>query len=207
MEAQVILNGELTGRLIRANGTEFDIGLLSATRFTRKVFVDAPKHYLRKMWQWMKSVGIFNGLVTFGAFIGMLCYGIGDGSMVAIVTTAGATYMATDFASAGVTPTISGFKFHDAGTGSTAAAVTDTALGTAWGGARITGTPTNPSAQVYRSVATIPFTGTFAITEWGLFSASSSGTLWDRRVFSAINVVNGDSIQFTYNLTVPNSGS
>jgi hypothetical protein len=56
-------------------------------------------------------------------------------------------------------------------------------------------------------VATFNFTSTLAITEWGLFSASTSGTLWDRRTFSAINVANGDSIQFTYTLTVPAGGS
>jgi len=39
------------------------------------------------------------------------------------------------------------------------------------------------------------------VTEHGLFNASSAGTLMDRTVFSAINVVNGDSIQFTYELT------
>jgi len=124
-----------------------------------------------------------------------------------IVTNAGVNYMASDFASGGVTPTISGFKFHDAGTGTGAAAVTDTALGIPWGGARVTGTPSNPTANQYRSVATISFTGTFAITEWGLFSAATVGTLWDRRVFAAINVVNGDSIQFTYTLTVNAGGT
>jgi hypothetical protein len=124
-----------------------------------------------------------------------------------LVTTAGVNYMASDFASGGVTPTISGFKFHDCGTGTTAAAVGDTALQTAAGTARVSGTASNPSANVYQSVATIAFTSTLAITEWGLFSASSAGTLWDHRVFSAINVVNGDSIQFTYKLTVNNGGS
>jgi len=29
----------------------------------------------------------------------------------------------------------------------------------------------------------------------------------DRRVFAAINVANGDSIQFTYNLTIASGGS
>jgi hypothetical protein len=125
-----------------------------------------------------------------------------------IVTTAGVTYMASDFASGGATPTISGFKYHDCGTNtSPAEGIGNTALGTPWGGARVIGTPTNPTAQVYRSVATIAFNNTFGIVEWGLFSAATVGTLWDRRVFAAINVVNGDSIQFTYNLTVNSGGT
>lgn len=159
MEAQVILHGELNACLIRQNGEVKDYGTVNSQSFTRKIFVEAPKQYLRRMWNWMRKTGIISGLISFSVFIGMLLYGVGDQYLVSIVTTAGATYMATDFASGGVSPTISGFKFHDAGTGSTAAAVGDTGLGTPWGGARVSGTASNPSAQVYRTVATIPFTG------------------------------------------------
>lgn len=127
--------------------------------------------------------------------------------MVGIVTTAGVTYMATDFASGGVSPTISGFKFHDSGTGTTAAATSDTGLQTPTGIARVTGTGTNPSATVYRSAATITYNNTYAVTEWGLFSAAASGTLWDRRVFTAKNVVNLDTVSFTYNLTISAGGT
>ena len=122
-----------------------------------------------------------------------------------LVTVAGVNYMASDFASGGVTPTISGFKFHASGTGTNAAANTDTALQTDSGVARVSGTASNPSANIYKSVATMSYVSTLAITEWGLFSASTVGTLWDRRVFSAINVVSGDSIQFSYSLTIPSN--
>jgi hypothetical protein len=46
------------------------------------------------------------------------------------------------------------------------------------------------------------------VTEHGIFSqaATGGGTLWDRSVFSAINVVSGDSIQFTYTCTVSSGG-
>lgn len=124
-----------------------------------------------------------------------------------LVTTTGVNYMASDFASGGVTPTISGFKFHDSGTGATAAAIGDTALQTGTGNARVSGTASNPSANIYQSVATLPYSGTAAITEWGIFSASTVGTMWDHRVFSAINVINGDSIQFTYKLTIAAGGT
>ena len=79
-------------------------------------------------------------------------------------------------------------------------------LQTAFGGARVAGTQDNGTSKHYKSVATIPFTSTLAITEHGLFSASTSGTLWDHSVFAAINVVSGDSIQFTYDLTINDGG-
>lgn len=99
----------------------------------------------------------------------------------------------------------SSYKYHDSGTGTTAEAVGDTALVTAVE-SRATGTQTESSATVYQSVGTVSYTGTRAITEHGLFSASTGATLMDRTVFSAINVVSGDSIQFTYSLTCSAGG-
>jgi len=95
------------------------------------------------------------------------------------------------------------FRFHDSGVGTTAEAIGDTDLVTKVETGRVSGTQTEGAANVYRSVGTIPYTATRAITEHGLFNAASAGTLMDRTVFAAINVVNGDSIQFTYELTLP----
>jgi hypothetical protein len=39
-----------------------------------------------------------------------------------------------------------------------------------------------------------------AITEAGLFDATSAGNMLIRSVFSAVNVVSGDSIAFTFGL-------
>lgn len=97
------------------------------------------------------------------------------------------------------------YKYHDCGEGSTAEANTQTALVTPFGGSRVAGTQVaggTGTAPTYTSVATINFTGTKAIVEHAVFNASSSGTMLDRSVFSAVNVVNGDSIQFTYVLTL-----
>lgn len=95
------------------------------------------------------------------------------------------------------------FKFHDSGVGTTAENVTDTDIETTDGESRATGTQTEgASANIYRSVGTISYTTTKAITEHGLFSQLTGTTLMDRTVFTAVNVVNGDSIQFTYELTV-----
>jgi hypothetical protein len=96
---------------------------------------------------------------------------------------------------------IENMNWHDCGTGVGAENQTDTGLGTPFGGSRVSGTQSEPSSNQYRTTATIPFTSTLAITEHGIFSASSGGTLWDRSVFSAVNVVNGESIQFQYTLT------
>ncbi len=99
---------------------------------------------------------------------------------------------------------ISLFRFHDCGTGVTAEAIGDTALVTQYGGARASGSQSEgASANIYRSIGTISFTSTLAIVEHGLFSIITAGTLCDRSVFAAINVINGDSIEFTYELTVP----
>jgi hypothetical protein len=186
---------------------------------------------------------------------------------------------------------------HISGTGVTAAAASDIKIQTisANGGQTpVAGTQSLVSAandQKYRTVATVNYTGTEAVTEWALLASSTvsastgspftagtattgtvtgtpltassstvqgqqqnifertSGTnlswglvtsnttsvvtvpawylvssgasgqapantetyvirpvMWDHKVFSAINVVNGDSIQFTYTLTVNSGG-
>jgi hypothetical protein len=98
------------------------------------------------------------------------------------------------------------FKYHDSGVGVTAENVANTDMETTDGESRATGTQTEASATVYQSVGTISYTTSKAITEHGLFNASTSVTLMDRSLFSAINVVNGDSIQFTYSLTISAGG-
>ncbi len=123
-----------------------------------------------------------------------------------VVTTAGVNYMRDDFAAAAGAADITNYKFHACGTGTTAEAIGDTALVTDSGVARVTGTQVAFASKQYQSVATMAFTGALAITEHGIFSASTAGTLWDRTVFAAINVANGDSIQFTYTLTIADGG-
>ena len=99
------------------------------------------------------------------------------------------------------------FKYHDSGTGVVAESATDTTLGTKVETGRATGTQVEgASANIYRTVGTISYTATRAITEHGGFSQTTGGTLMDRSVFTAINVNNGDSIQFTYELTLPSGG-
>lgn len=120
-----------------------------------------------------------------------------------VVTTAGVNYLASTFLNTGEPEN---FNYHASGTGTGAEAVGDTALGTDSGVARATGTQTNPSANIYKTVGTQTYASTLAITEHGVFSASSAGTLLDRSVFTAINVVSGDSITFTYQFTITAGG-
>jgi len=97
-------------------------------------------------------------------------------------------------------------KYHAAGTDNTAEDQTDTAL-IAEVETRGTGTTTEgATANIYKTVGTVDITATRAIVEHGVLSASSSGTLLDRSVFSVINVDNGDSIEFTYELTLTAGG-
>lgn len=98
------------------------------------------------------------------------------------------------------------FKYHDSGVGVTAEAIANTAIETTDGEARATGTQTEGAANEYKSVGTIAYTTTKAITEHGLFNDLTAGTLMDRSVFAAINVVNGDSVAFTYTLSVAAGG-
>jgi hypothetical protein len=224
-----------------------------------------------------------------------------------LVTNVGVLAMANDFA---WTPTnapnsiLRNLKYHATGTGTTAAAATDIKLQTAstqGGQTPVAGTQVLvPAAnlQKWQSVATVNYTGSEAVTEWGVFAyggtlpavtalsdatgspftagSATTGTvtatpltassttalgqqfsifentgnatpswglvtsnttsvvtvpawykvsdgtaganpantntyvirpiMWDHKVFSAINVVNGDAIQFTYTLTINSGG-
>lgn len=124
-----------------------------------------------------------------------------------VVTTAGVNYIVDAFQNS-VEP--ENMKFHGLGTGSTAENVSDTTLVTELtteytGDVRATGTTTEgASANVYRTVATNTLDGTpgAALREHGIFSASTSGTLLDRSVYSAITLSSGDGLQSTYDLTI-----
>lgn len=117
-----------------------------------------------------------------------------------VVTTAGVNYLIDSMQALAVA---GNFKFHGSGTGTTAEATGDTTLVTETG-SRATGTQVEgASANIYRTVATITYSSTLAITEHGVFSASTAGTLLDRSVFAAVNVVATDSIEFTYEFTLP----
>jgi hypothetical protein len=94
------------------------------------------------------------------------------------------------------------------GIGTANAAVGDTTLGTesapTTSGGRTVGTESRTTGSVtndqYTVTGTVTAGSTLAITEAGLFDAVTSGNMLIRGNFSAVNVVSGDSIAFTFNL-------
>ena len=176
-------------------------------------------HVWRGLWRILlgRAFGISH---RYGALYAVVTRG--DGSIVdfglislRVITTAGVNFIVDAFQN---TTEVENLKFHGYGTGTNAEAAGDTALQTeettqyATDNTRPTGTTTEgASANIYRTVATYSpdSGGTRAITEHGVLSqaATGGGTLLDRSVFSAINLVAGsDSLQTTYDCTFP-SGS
>lgn len=129
-----------------------------------------------------------------------------------VITDAGVAFLVDDWDNNGTD--LTNLNFHGCGTGTTAEDQTQTALVTECttvlnpDNTRATGTRSQPAANQYRTVGTPSFDGAAAVTEHGIFSqaATGGGTMWDRSVFSAINVASGDSIQFTYTCTVSAGG-
>lgn len=98
-------------------------------------------------------------------------------------------------------------KYHDSGVGTTGPAVGDTDMETTDGESRATGSQgEGASANIYNTVGTITYTTTKAITEHGVFSQVTGGTMIDRHTFAAVNVVNTDQIEFTYEYTSNDGG-
>lgn len=123
--------------------------------------------------------------------------------------------LVTNAGKAGVASRINGsggeaaFTYLAIGTGTTAAAVGDTTLQTeitTGGGARAAATAsrttTDTTNDTARLVYTWTFSSSFAVTEAGALNASSAGTLLNRQVFTAVNVVSGDSLQVTVDIDV-----
>lgn len=101
------------------------------------------------------------------------------------------------------------YNYIAVGTGAVAAAATDTTLGTELavsGLSRATGTVSQVTTTItndtHQVAKTFTVTGTAAVTEAGLLNAASAGTLLGRNVFSAVNVVNGDSLAITYKVKI-----
>lgn len=87
------------------------------------------------------------------------------------------------------------------GTGAGTTAVADTTLFTETG-TRTAGTSTQQTTSTtndtYQVVGTMTAGGALAITNAGLFDASTTGNLFVKGDFTTINLSSGDSIQFTF---------
>jgi hypothetical protein len=202
MNGKMAINGNLRARVIRAKSPGI---MWHLTNWMK--------------WSMIKSlIGVFVINPIARAFGLLTAYGKleatlfkADGSIIRygvlsyrVVTTAFVNFVVDQLQTE--TSVFGDYKYHDAGVGTTAADVGDTAIETTDGESRATGTQTETDANIYQSVGTITYTSSKAVTEHGLFNDASAGTLMDRHVFAAINVVSGDSVQFTYSLTVSAGG-
>ena len=116
-----------------------------------------------------------------------------------LVVTSGKTFIASRIV--GVASTVMGWM--ELGTGTTAAAVGDTALQTAISASRVTLTSGTSATNVVTYVASFPAgTGTGAVTEAGVFNAASAGTMLCRTVFSVVNKGAADAMNITWTITV-----
>lgn len=116
-----------------------------------------------------------------------------------LVVTVGKNFIASRMKDA----TATAMSHMEVGTGTTAAAVGDTTLGAAVASSRVALTSTTVTTNSVAYVATFPAgTGTGALTEAGIFNASSSGTMLCRTVFSVINKGAADTLGITWTVTV-----
>lgn len=157
-----------------------------------------------------------DGVVKSGVLNHLAAYGL----RIPYVTGVWASHrtisnLVTDAGKAGVASRINGsggeaaFTYIAVGTGATAAAAGDTALQTELAvsglsranatASRVTTDVTNDSARL---VNTFSVSGSAAVTESGVLNAAAAGVLLARQVFSAVNVVNGDSLQVTWTFDV-----
>lgn len=151
--------------------------------------------------------GILNYLAAYGLRLPVLTgMYVEELRLSNLVTTAGKAAIASRINGSGAEAAAT---YIAIGTGTTAAAAGDTTLQTEIttnGGqrasataSRVTTTTTNDTARL---VLTFTFTGSFAVTEAGALNAASAGSLFNRQVFSAVNVVSSDTLQVTIDLAV-----
>ena len=197
MESRLGMSGALGTRVMRAPGP----GLVWKLANVPNVWPGAWRHALAKTLRMNHMLGCLYAQLK-RADGTVVNYGLVSTNLV---TDAFVEFMVDQLQTE--TSAWGDFKFHDSGVGVTGAAVGDTDIETTDGESRSTGTQIEgASAEIYKSVGTISYTTSKAITEHGLFSIVTGGTMMDHHVFAAINVVNGDSIEFTYELTCTAGG-
>lgn len=116
--------------------------------------------------------------------------------MATLLVNAGKAIVTNRIKGSGTEPV---YVAYGTGAGTTAAA--DTTLFTETG-TRVSGTSSQVTTSVtndtYQVVGTQTAGSTLAITNAGLFDASTVGNLFVKGDFSTINLSSGDSIQFTF---------
>jgi hypothetical protein len=118
-----------------------------------------------------------------------------------LVVNTGLAYITTRMIGTGL-----GVMSHMAvGSGSVAAAAGDTDLGSLLGSRKALGSTVQSGANNESIIYTTTFDpgeGTGAITEAGIFNASTAGTMLCRTVFPVVNKQAGDTLQIAWTLTL-----
>lgn len=165
------------------------------------------KHQARRLrWAERRALSQLFGALYIVAFQGGVAHDLGLASL-RVVTNNGVGFIVDAFQNL---VELENMKFHGIGTGTNAEAAGDSALQTEVttglnpDNTRATGTTTESASNIYQTVATNTVDATVALTEHGVFSqaATGGGVLLDRSVYSAVNLVSGDSLQTDYRLTV-----
>lgn len=116
-----------------------------------------------------------------------------------VVVTVGKSYLADWLTQA--TQADYFMRYIALGEGTTAASASDTTLEDELA-TRVAGTLSSAS-NVWQNIASFgPGVNTGAITESGIFSASSAGTMLARQVFPVVNKGAGDTLQVTWQITI-----
>jgi hypothetical protein len=116
-----------------------------------------------------------------------------------LVVTAGKNHIAAKIAATTNSP--AAMTHMAIGTGTSTPGASDTALGTQTGRVSLSGSVVSTNTITY--TATFPAgTGDGAITEAGVFNASSGGTMLCRTTFPVVNKASGDTIAVTWVVTV-----
>jgi len=116
-----------------------------------------------------------------------------------LVVTAGKNHIAAKIAATTNSP--ASMTHMAIGTGTSTPGASDTALGTQTGRVSLSGSVVSTNTITY--TATFPAgTGDGAITEAGVFNASSGGTMLCRTTFPVVNKASGDTIAVTWVVTV-----
>ena len=123
-----------------------------------------------------------------------------------LITNTGKAFMAARINDASA---LDPMTYIAVGTGTTAANASDTALGSeisdsglSRASATVSRTTTDTSLDTAQLVHTFTASGSKAVTESGVFNAASSGIMLCRQVFSAINVISGDTLEMTWKIDV-----
>ncbi len=183
MKAKLHLTENVTYRVFDKNGKP------------KKIFKE------NKFWKWIKK--LFNLDLQIPFLTGNWDY---SKTLANLIPTAG---------KAGVASRINGdgaeaaFTYLAVGTGAVAADAADTALGgeivdsgLARAAATCSRVQTDTANDIAQLLKSWSVSGTKAVTECGAFNAASDGTMLGRQVFSAINVISGDTLQITYKFDI-----